>query len=240
MQLSEALRVQKGEVVSLVGAGGKTTAMYRLGSELASQGWRVLVTTTTMIRPPSHTQAGRLIVESSPEAALCSVREALRPGSVTALVSQRLEAEGKLKGVSVELAARLAALADVVILEADGARGLSLKAPAHYEPVVPPETTVVVPVVGIDAVGRSLGRGIAHRPELVSELTGVPQGTTITTTMVARLLVHREGGLKGVPAGCRVQPLINKVEDASGPPSGRCDQRTSGSDPRAPWRSGQG
>ena len=53
MRLWEALRVRKGEVISFVGAGGKTTAMYRLGHELADQGWRVITTTTTMIRPPS-------------------------------------------------------------------------------------------------------------------------------------------------------------------------------------------
>ena len=215
MQFCEALGVRKGEVVSLVGAGGKTTALYRLGSELASQGWRVLVTTTTMIRPPSCTQVGTLIVESDPDDAVSSVCKALCSGRVIALASQRLEAGSKLKGVSPELVARLAELADVVILEADGAKGLSLKAPAPYEPVVPLATTIVVPVVGIDAMGRPLGSGVAHRPQLISELTGVPQGATITAAMVARLLVHRQGALKGVPVGCCVQPLINKVEDTS-------------------------
>ena len=60
MRLWEALQVRKGEVISFVGAGGKTTAMYRLGRELAAQGWRVITTTTTMIRPPSPKQAEAL------------------------------------------------------------------------------------------------------------------------------------------------------------------------------------
>jgi probable selenium-dependent hydroxylase accessory protein YqeC len=39
-------------------------------------------------------------------------------------------------------------------------------------------------------------------------------GAPITPEVVARVLVHREGGRKGVPAGARVVVLINKVESA--------------------------
>ncbi len=213
MRLMEALQIRKGEIVSFVGAGGKTTAMYRLGRELADQGWRVVTTTTTMIRPPSLEQTDALIVESDPGRALRLTREALVHNSLITLAAQRLVADNKLKGIQADLVAALAELADAVIVEADGARGLSLKAPAAHEPVLPSETTLLVPVVGIDAVGCRLSEETVHRPDLVASLTGQTRGQLISAVTLARLLVHPQGGLKGAPPSARVAPLINKVHD---------------------------
>jgi probable selenium-dependent hydroxylase accessory protein YqeC len=49
MNLTQALALSPGDVVSFVGAGGKTSALFRLADELAGQGWRVISTTTTRI-----------------------------------------------------------------------------------------------------------------------------------------------------------------------------------------------
>jgi molybdenum cofactor cytidylyltransferase len=105
-------------------------------------------------------------------------------------------------------------LADVVIIEADGARGLPLKAPAAHEPVVPRETTLFIPVCGITALGRELTAHAVHRPELVAGLTGLACGELVTDEAIVRLLLNPLGGLKGAPARARVQPLINQVSNA--------------------------
>jgi molybdenum cofactor cytidylyltransferase len=199
----------------LVGAGGKTTAMYRLARELTGQGWRVIATTTTKIRPPSLAQAQVLVIEHDSAQALHYVAEALQHGGVVALAAERLERENKLRGIQPGLVTQLAGLAEAIIVEADGARGRSLKAPASYEPVVPADTTLLVPVVGIDVVGSSLDEEMVHRPQLVSELTGVACGGRIGTSIVSKLLVHERGALKSVPAHSRVVPLINKVHHAA-------------------------
>jgi molybdenum cofactor cytidylyltransferase len=86
------------------------------------------------------------------------------------------------------------------------------KAPAAHEPLIPAETTLVVPVVGADVFGKTLDAEHVHRPELVSALSGAPPGTPITPEIVARVLAHSEGGRKNVPAGARIVALINKVE----------------------------
>ena len=213
MHLCEALQVRKGEVVSFVGAGGKTTAMYRLGHELAAQSWRVITTTTTMIRPPSPEQTPALLVERNPRRVLRQAREALLHKRLVTVASEQLETENKLKGIDPGLVTEFVELADAVLIEADGAKGRSVKAPAAHEPVVPSESTLLVPVVGIDAVGRRLSEETVHRPDLVAELTGLGRGQLISTSMLAGLLLHPQGALKGAPAGARVMPLINKVLD---------------------------
>jgi molybdenum cofactor cytidylyltransferase len=212
MRLWEGLALRKGEAVALVGAGGKTTAMYCLGRELASQGWQVIATTTTMIRPPALQPGEDLVVTDDHSRALQLTAKSLSRDRLITLAAQHLPAENKLKGVPPGWIASLLPIADAVLIEADGSRGLPLKAPAAHEPVIPAETSLLVPVVGIDAVGLPLSEETVHRPVLVAALTGLALGDVITTAAVAALLMHPQGALKNVPAHARVVPLINKVQ----------------------------
>ena len=54
-----------GGVVSLVGAGGKTSLMFKLARELSMAGEPVLTTTTTKILEPSRDQSAHLILSNS-------------------------------------------------------------------------------------------------------------------------------------------------------------------------------
>ena len=75
----------------------------------------------------------------------------------------------KAHGVPPELPGQLLARPDVdfVLIEADGSRMRPIKAPAEHEPVIPPGATLVVPVMGIDALDLPLAEA-AHRPESVA------------------------------------------------------------------------
>jgi probable selenium-dependent hydroxylase accessory protein YqeC len=212
MKLTDALQMTSDEVVALVGGGGKTTAMFRLAREVVDNGGSVITTTTTRIfgaqiaLAPAHVPAADLTRERV-SAALAVHRHVLVIGATDA-------ASGKAEGVSLDLFQRLRAWFPGVCLlnEADGSRMRPFKAPADYEPVIPTDTTLVVPVVGADVFGKSLDADHVHRPELVSALSGAPLGTPITPAIVAQVLAHPEGGRKGVPAGARVIVVINKVE----------------------------
>ncbi len=218
MLLSKALDIHKGDIVSLVGAGGKTTAMYRLAHELVSLGWRVVTTTTTMIRPPTLEQSEETILEAKPTLLLQKVERALESHHhVTVATRQKQDEKGKLVGLQPELVGKLATVPSIeaLIVEADGARGRSLKAPAPYEPPVPPATTILVPMMAIDALGQPLDEKIAHRPQLIARLTGASLGELITPEVAAQVLAHPEGGLKNAPPSARVTPLINKVDSST-------------------------
>ena len=52
--LKEALDIHPKDVISIVGAGGKTTLMFALARELSNKKGMVITTTTTKIFPPSH------------------------------------------------------------------------------------------------------------------------------------------------------------------------------------------
>jgi len=210
--LADALGVTAGEVVAVVGGGGKSTAMFRLAREIAARGGRAITTTTTRIfgaqiaLSPAHVAAEDATRER--------VRAALAAHGQVLVVGPTERASGKAEGVSLELFRRLRAWCPeaCVLNEADGSRMRPFKAPAAHEPVIPEETTLVVPVVGADVLGQPLDDEHVHRPELVARLSGAPLGAAITPEVVARVLAHPEGGRKGVPAGARVVAMINKVE----------------------------
>jgi molybdenum cofactor cytidylyltransferase len=187
--------------------------MFRLAAEIVAGGGRVVTTTTTRIfaaqiaLAPAHFEIDRA-TDAELGAALEQHGHVLVTGPVDATA-------GKAISVPPEAIARLRALPGrpVVLIEADGARMRPFKAPAEHEPVIPSETTLVVPVVGADIFGRELSDTYVHRAGLVAELAGVPISTAVTPDVVARVLTHPLGGLKNIPAGARVVTLINKVED---------------------------
>ncbi len=218
--LVEALNVQSGDLVAFVGAGGKTSAMMLLARELAAVGRTVVVTTTTHIREPLFGQVAAIVLEPDRTALLSKLPGLVRQSGVVAVASGYAhtgpdEPYRKLAGIPPSLVDEIASLpgVDVVLVEADGARGRSLKAPAEYEPVVPEGTTLLVPVAGMDVLGWPLAEPGVHRPEVVAGLLGMRTGDPITPLVVASVLAHPLGGLKGRPAGARVVPLLNKADD---------------------------
>jgi molybdenum cofactor cytidylyltransferase len=211
MKLSRALRVAPKEVIALVGAGGKTSAMFRLSEELTAQGWRVVTTTSTHIGADQIASAPRALILTPKEASqLTSQRLTHLPALLVGEINPQT---GKAAGLSPRFIDRIASWenVDILINEADGARLLPFKAPADHEPVITPATTLVVVVVGVDAVGQPLDAVHIHRPERVAALTGAELGQPVSVEMIAAVLTHPDGGLKSVPPRARVMALVNKV-----------------------------
>lgn len=217
MKLSHALRLTAGEVIALVGGGGKTTAMFQLAHELAPR-WRVLITTSTRIfaaqikHAPAH-------VSFSPEQQtlgdlLPRLDAAIAQHGQVLLIGQADADSRKAFGLPPHLIDALAASDhfDIIINEADGSRMRPFKAPAEHEPVIPASTTLAVPVVGLDVLGQPLSADTVHRAEVVSQLSGTALGQPVTLETVSAVLGHPAGGLKNIPAKARVIPLLNKVD----------------------------
>jgi len=189
---------QSHRAVSLVGGGGKTTLMYALAREAAAQGLRVIVTTTTHIWPHPRlpttdcTDPGRL-------------KQLLARHSIL-LVGKAGE---KLSGIG-EIGLFRAA-ASLVLIEADGSKGLPLKAPACHEPAVPPQSDAVIAVVGADCAGLPIERA-CHRPERVCALLGTPPQHLIQPGDAALIAASPLGGRKNVSPEMVFRCAVNKAD----------------------------
>ena len=192
-------------VVAVVGAGGKKSTLYALAAGLD----RAVLTATVRI-PPFEGHVARHVVTEEPDSVL-RANETWPLG----LVPDRDGDRDRYLGYGVETVDAMADATDVpVLVKADGARGRWLKAPADDEPQIPGSTTLVVPVASVRAVGEPLDDDRVHRPERVAAITALESGDEIRPRDVAAVLTHSEGGLRGVPDGATVRPLVNMVDDA--------------------------
>lgn len=210
--LSDLIDLPEHPLVSLVGAGGKTTTMYTLARELAQKGKRVITTTTTQIFTPTPDETEQLIIEAETSSLLRKVKAAWEHHRCITLATS-INERGKLMGLSPDIPMRLMQEggADAVIIEADGARHRMIKAPADYEPVVPRETNVALLLISAGAINQPLSEEVAHRPERITEVTGINPGDTLTPAIIARLMTSERGALKGIPETASAYVLITHV-----------------------------
>jgi len=200
--LATAFDVPQG-ITAMVGGGGKTTLMLRLAQELAQRGARVIVTTTTHIFPPEGIPTGN--PANAEEVAHALLIEPL-------LCLGKPLKDGKLGAPDLTMTA-LSFLADYVLVEADGAKRLPLKAPSEYEPVIPTETQLVIAVAGLDGAGQPIQEA-AFRSGLYAALCGKKETELVTPRDIALVLAHEAGQRKDVPQGARFAVLLNKADDA--------------------------
>ena len=213
--LAGDLALKEKELITLVGAGGKTTLMFALARELLAGHKKIITTTTTKIYLPEPGQSPALILggtEVFPEIEAFLARY----GHLTWAAGRA--AENKLTGVyPPDLSALWAmGLTDFLIVEADGSAQRPIKAPGADEPVVPKETTLFIAVLGLAALNKPLNQEFAFRPEIISRLTGIPLDSPMTLEGIARLMVHPQGGLKGWLPNMRAFIILNQADKEPG------------------------
>ena len=209
------------DVVAFVGGGGKSSALFRLASEIVAVGQRVVVTTTThisyaqLLREPVH------VFAPGADLPLDAIAQALDKHGRCLVVAEA--APDKVRGIAPALVDQLVAHAQTlqigaIVIEADGSRYLPIKAPADHEPALPAATTLLVPVMGLDALGAPLDEAHVHRVAQVRSLLKLTPADTqirLTPRMAAQLLIDPQGGAKLLPAGARLLPLINKADQVT-------------------------
>lgn len=139
--------MDKHQVISVVGAGGKTTYIRNKVREYLDQGCKVLITTTTHMA----------MTEIGCDSTLDEIRSHLdeRNWSLAgqSVIHKRNE---KMAGVEPEILDQAILLADVTLIEADGSRRLPFKAPKPWEPVIHPATTKIVIMAGLAATKKPI------------------------------------------------------------------------------------
>ena len=118
-------------------------------------------------------------------------------------------ANGKLTGLEFDEVERLGKLYDVVLVEADGAKGKPLKFPASHEPVIPPFSEKIFVICGLDALYGKIEDNV-FRWELFHEATGI-KGSNIITPQVLMRLLSADAMLKDVDIK-RCSVILNKYD----------------------------
>ena len=212
MMLYEALNIDPNipELVCFVGAGGKTTSMFKLAHEFKQLDKKVLVTTTTAIFYPENSDSDRTVVTNKPDQFTGPAES-----GITCLGSTHT-AENKLLGIVPEQINVLFRknIFDLILVEGDGSKQKPIKAPAEHEPVIPSETTKLLGLIGLDALGCTIDNDHVHRPEQFCRITGHTENEIITSFSIACLITSEEGLFKNAPRLCQRYVLLNKADSA--------------------------
>ena len=221
--LVDPLNLSRRGIISLIGAGGKTSLMFRLAKELADNEKRVLTTTTTKIFMPQPEDSPEIIFADSFDKLLREAEHCFQRYSHFSAGSRYDENLKKVIGLPPEMIDQLwrAGLFDWIIVEADGAKRKPIKATGPHEPVIPALTRHVILVAGLDAVGLALDDDHVHRAALFSLNTGRPLGSIIDEPSMATAIA-----LEIKKAGASIDPekmvvVLNKADTPGRIASGR-------------------
>jgi molybdenum cofactor cytidylyltransferase len=214
MNLLKALRLGPCPRLALVGAGGKTTALFQLAREYQAAG-----ASTVLLAASAHLAIEQLgqaeaCFEIGSSKAIIQLGKSLTPGIVL-LHGGQVET-GRVGGLAAELLVEVRALADQarlpLLVEADGSRRRPLKAPSEHEPPIPEWVDTVLVLAGLSGVDRPLTNQWVHRPEIFSLLSGLEPGALVSLDGLARVLTDPNGGLKNIPGTARRVALLNQAD----------------------------
>jgi molybdenum cofactor cytidylyltransferase len=212
MKLSAAFRLADLPRLALVGAGGKSSALFWLAKELVKSHQTVILTTTTHLGA-RQVNAGdvHLVIKKAQDIPL----EADFPTGI--VVATGLQADARrFAGLAGDSLTALYDLANrqqlPLLIEADGARLLPLKAPAEHEPVIPAFISTVIVCAGMEGLGKPFTGEWVHRPEQFARLSALGVGELITPEALSRVLMHPLGGLKNIPPEARRILLLTQAD----------------------------
>ena len=164
-------------IICVVGSGGKTTLIKKKAAQYRNEKKTLLVTTTTHMLIEEDT----LLTDDADV-----IGQALKE---TGYVMAGVADGEKFKALSKETFDKVCTFADVVLVEADGSKGLPLKYPNATEPVIPENTDEIIVVCGLNAIGQKV-TDVCHRPELVKSCLDIQDDTVITASHVQRLVTE--------------------------------------------------
>ena len=217
MNIVEFLNIEsnKKEMISIVGAGGKTTLLYNISKELKRMYKRILLTTTTHIYIPPKDVYTDLFLSNSRET-LFKYAEAIKDKDLF-IIGDSITKEKKIKGIDISIADEIYKLGifDFILIEADGSKKKPIKAPAEWEPMIPQMSSMVIGVIGLDSLGKIVVEDSIHRLKEFCNISECRPGDIINGSMIAKLIKHPKGLFKNTPEKAEKIALLNKADNGS-------------------------
>ena len=192
LSFSSALRLKKGDVITLVGAGGKTSILKILAGELEKN---LLITTTTHIQTMSELKKMKIINKNFGQitSRIVTIRKESNEKIYIAskIVSDLENGEKKVKGISPDWVDELwnQYKNEIFIIEGDGSALRPIKAPVDYEPVVPNSTSHLLVVMGMRVFGKKINKKNCHR---INKIKNLARDNKIDKELIIKLFTAND------------------------------------------------
>lgn len=203
--LSDLFDVCRGDIISIVGSGGKTSMLFSLARELKNS-FNVLITTSTKIFIPNPEDYDYLYT---------NVDSFMEDGAghvcgITVVSGGFDSLNNKLLGMDDNDLGKISDKFDIVIIEADGSRNLPLKGWKQNEPPVLSKTNKTIGIIPISIMDKLIDESFIYGFEEFKKLLGGAR--YIDCKAIRKICFHREGLFKN-SRGERFL-FINQADDA--------------------------
>nr|WP_295675151.1 selenium cofactor biosynthesis protein YqeC [uncultured Intestinibacter sp.] len=193
--------LNKDKVITVVGAGGKTSTIFELGNELSNLNKKTIITTTT------HMKLDKDFLLIDEDFNIENLKKILQKNNLIKIGKK--ESDYKVKRLDEDTLKRCIDISDFLLIEGDGSKRLPLKAPKDNEPVIIQETDLVIGLIGFDSLDKKIEE-TCHRPELVSKLLHKNIKENINIFDLVEIIKNKNGLKKNV--NCKYKVIINKVD----------------------------
>lgn len=199
--IKELLKLKKGDVVSIVGSGGKTSFMYELAKECSFNS-KVLVTTSTKIEKPKANEVDyEFYTTKSNE---------FRNNNGITLIGDYINMENKVV-CSEDTMKNYIEKFDYTLIESDGSKRKPLKGWNNNEPVILSKTTKTVGIIPVTVLDLEVNYKNIHRLEEFKKLTNAKEQEKVTLDHLIEIVINPNGLFKN-SIGQRIL-FLNCIED---------------------------
>lgn len=203
MELSNI--IEKNEIITVVGAGGKTSFINYFANFYRDK-LKVLLTTTTKIYVPNDYDNIIITIDGTVIPSICH--------GITVCGSY-INNENKLVSIDSSILDEIVDQFDLVLIEGDGSRK-KLKGWNAKEPVVYHKTTKTIGILDITSFGMNINEENIHRVEIFKKIanldtSSINSSPTVSIENLKNIVLNPNGLFKNY-FGKRVL-FINKVEN---------------------------
>lgn len=209
MNLIDTFKINNKDIITIIGAGGKTSLMFSASSLLRND-YKVLVTTTTHIYIPDNNLYDKIIMLTHFENEnYNNILQNNKNGVY--VIGSHIVNNSKIKGLTFDMLDKITPYFDVVIIEGDGSKEKSLKGWNDNEPVIYPKTTKTIGIVDISSIGIDINEENIHRVDKFLEIINDYSNNKVNIEHLEKLILN-ENGLFKFYKGEKIL-FINKVEN---------------------------
>ncbi|MGM0652643.1 MAG: molybdenum cofactor cytidylyltransferase [Bacillota bacterium] len=196
-------------VISFIGGGGKTTFISQMASELTAAGYKVLITTTTKFYPFPGLP---LFTSENESTEMIKLTNHFHNNNI-AVYGRKLNEENKVEGIAASEVQRITdGLRTIILVEADGSKGLPVKGYNPDEPVIPACTELVIAVAGAEALNKRLTSKTVHRPYQLAAAIKSRTGSLLNEERMARVFGNMLEKAREQAPGAETLCILNKVD----------------------------
>ncbi|SCI13321.1 MULTISPECIES: selenium cofactor biosynthesis protein YqeC [unclassified Romboutsia] len=191
------------EIITVVGAGGKTS-FIKLLAQKHRKSLRVLSTTTTKIYLPQKESYDKLIMKKSDDEF-----KFLKDFGVT-LAGRYINEENKVVGLNFKEIEEIEVNFDLILIEGDGSKKKKLKGWRDNEPVIYPKSNKVIGIVDITSYDMDINMENIHNLSRFIEISKCKEEKV--NLIHLKNMILNENGLFKNSVGEKIL-FINKVEN---------------------------